>query len=99
MEGWGARTVILNNGVEEKVDAATQKFNRFDEAFHALEWLLARKEKLGTAKIGAPNDERVYVQAGDEIARTPEIWVVFSESDDEVTIWDINVKENENDAG
>jgi hypothetical protein len=35
----------------------------------------------------------VYVQAGDPIARTPDIWVVYTYTDGTVTIMGINAVE------
>ena len=36
---------------------------------------------------------RVYVQAGDELAGTPEIWVVYVCTDNEIIILDIEARE------
>lgn len=90
--GWGAKTIRLEADAEAEADTAAVKFNRFEDAFFALQWLLARRAStLGLAKIGAENGERVYVQAGDEIADTPDIWVLFSDQPNEVVIWDLKV--------
>lgn len=91
MAAWGAKTVVLEHGVAAKADAAKVEFRRFEEAFDALQWLLARKQDIGLSRVGSPNDERVHVQESDPVAETPKIWVLFSDGNDEVRIWDINV--------
>lgn len=96
MAAWGAKTVRLEHGAQASADKAVSEFNRFEDAFFALQWLLARKAStLGLARIGADNGERVYVQAGDEIADTPDIWVLFSDTPDQVVIWDLHVVKTE----
>lgn len=96
MHGWGAKTIRLEKEAEQVADKAAAQFNRFDDAFFALQWLLARRAStLGLAKIGAENAERVYVMAGDEAAETPDIWVLFSDLPNEVVIWDLQVVEAE----
>jgi len=91
MQSWGAKTIVLENDVADKADKAESEHHRFDEAFMALQWLLARSQNVGLPRIGSPNDERVFVQESDRIAKTPSIWILFSDGSDEVHIWDINV--------
>tara|TARA_R110000824_G_scaffold999_13_gene5631 strand:+ start:2414 stop:2707 length:294 start_codon:yes stop_codon:yes gene_type:complete len=88
---WGAKTIVLEHEAAAKADEACKEHHRFEEAFDGLQWLLARTQDVGLSRVGSPNDERVYVQAGNPIAKTPSIWVLFSDGDDEVRIWDINV--------
>lgn len=99
MAGWGAKTVRVEHDAQAVADKAVSQFHRFEDAFFALQWLLARKAStLGLARIGAANGERLYVQAGDEIAETPDIWVLFSDTPDQVIVWDLHVVKTEPDA-
>jgi len=92
MIGWHAKTVILTQSVQEKADTAAKKFDRFQEAFDALQWLLARNTDIGFSKSQDNAEWHIYVQAGDPLAQTPEIWVLFIVSDNEVTLLKINVE-------
>jgi len=82
------RTIILADGVDATIDEYTESFEKFDESWLALEWLLARNPSP-KGRLGKSVDDTLYflyVQASDPAARNPEISVVYSHSDDEVTI-------------
>lgn len=96
MAGWGAKTVRLEKVAEGIADRATEEFPRFEDAFFALQWLLARRAgTLGIARHDSEENERVYVQAGDEVAGTPDIWVLFSDRPNDVIIWDLQIVRSE----
>lgn len=80
-----ARTVVEEKPVEEYVNECT--FPRFEEAFSALKWLLARKcADVGLRAIVAETEYRLYRQASDEVAGTPSIIVVYTYTANEVRI-------------
>jgi len=88
---WGVhRTVILEDVAEEALDILCQKFEKFDVAYEALEWLLSRNPRLGKKK--EIDEERwfLYVQGADILANTPEIWVIYQYDDNEVTIYNLH---------
>lgn len=88
------RTVVEERKVEEAVNRFSEKFPRFDEAWEGLKWLLAREgQNLGLWRTEGDTHYRVYVQAGDELAGTPEIWVVYVCTDNEIIILDIEARE------
>jgi hypothetical protein len=91
------RTVIEEKAVSDAVDRFSVTFSRFDEAWDALRWLLARdpaqKNAARYLDEGVSQRSMVYVQAGDPIARTPDIWVVYTYTDGTVTIMGINAVE------
>ena len=71
--------------IAEDVSAAAERDRcerahlRFNEAWEGLVWLLARRgDRIGIVHTGAGREFRLYVQAGDELARTPQIAVVYS---------------------
>ena len=39
---------------------------------------------------GHPDNYRLHIQAADELAKTPEIWVVYTFDENEVVIHEIN---------
>ena len=88
------RTIVEQPAVQKAADKYSAKFPRFDEAWEALKWLLARSgNTLGIWQNVGATQYRVYVQASDELALTPEIWVVFTCSDDEVVIHGLEARE------
>ena len=85
--GWTSlRTIVESAGVPEAIDDAKARYERLDEAWMALLWLLARKgPSMGLQKNFRGTPHRLYVQAGDGVI-TPSIAVVFTTSDDEVVL-------------
>lgn len=94
------RAIVEELDVAEYVDMFSEKFPRFSEAWEGLKWVLARTPALqGTARTVVNGREyRAYVLAGDLLANTPEIWVVFTFNDDSVTIVAVNAVERKVEA-
>ena len=93
---WGALTVVLQPNAQQAVDAANKAHHRFEDAYHALEWLLARKPDVGYMRIDGNGTEwYVHVQDGDPIAGTPQIWALYQRDDHQVVIHAIKVIETE----
>jgi hypothetical protein len=88
------RTVIEETAVSKAGDAFSQVFPRFDDAWDALKWLLAREPAQKNAARHVANGGTaavmVYVQAADPLAKTPEIWVVYTYTSDSITILGVN---------
>ncbi|MCB2066371.1 MAG: hypothetical protein KDE15_06995 [Erythrobacter sp.] len=81
------RGIIEEPSVEAAVDAARDQYQRFDDAWEGLKWLLSRRaEQLGEPPRGGSPNFRLYVQAGDPIADAPEIWVLFCIEGEDITI-------------
>lgn len=78
------RSVVHSHAVTEWMDSHPSNEHRVDEAVEGLEWVLARNPWIGKKLVAGEN--RVYVQAADPYAGTPEIWVVYSFDDNEVTL-------------
>ncbi len=93
---WGLRTVILEHGIQEKIDECCKKFERFEQAFDALQWLLARSPDRGKHRTINGARWAVYVQGVDRLAKTPEIWVLYQYDDDQVTIFGLSALQVEN---
>ena len=89
---WGGlRTVISAVEVSEKIDQECATFPRLREAWDALEWLLARSAStIGRAPNTGDETLRLYVQADDQIAGVPAVWVLYRVAD-EVEILAVNV--------
>lgn len=83
------RTVVEDHAAQLSVDQYATEFTRFNEAWNALKWFLARSgDKIGAAAEPA-KPYRLYVQAADPLAKTPEIWVVYSVTPNEIIIHDV----------
>ena len=84
------RTVVLDPRAQESVDLELSKNTRFDELWRAVEWLLARTPEAGKPRLGtSPDKFLVCVISRDrlvEIPGLPELWVIYSYTQDEVQI-------------
>jgi hypothetical protein len=89
------RTIVEELDVEEQVDLWSEKFERFDEAWEGLQWLLCRTPDLKEAMLWGDGTEgyRAYVAAGDPLANTPDIWVVYTFTEAEVVILGVQAVE------
>jgi hypothetical protein len=78
------RTVVQDRQVSKDVEAAFHSSYRLvDEAIDGLEWTLAHNPNAGVHRTGR---YWIYVQAGFKIHRVPEIVVLYSFTDDQVTL-------------
>jgi len=88
------RTVIEEPEVSEAADKFSADFARFGDAWDALRWLIAREPNQKNAArhvAGESGTEyMVYVQAGDVLANTPDIWILYTYTVDSVVILGIN---------
>lgn len=90
-----ARTVVQEHAASAAADAYAKQFPRFEEAYDALQWLLARKpDKVDNLErdVGG-RTYYLYRQAADKLAKTPAIVVVYTFDDDEVNILDVRAEE------
>jgi hypothetical protein len=84
------RTIVLEPAAQEAADSFCEEFPRFEEAWDALQWLLARHPRqVGSRKAVNGREYWACVRAPDEIAGTPQIAVVYSFDNDEVVIYDV----------
>lgn len=92
-----AREIIEEPEAQQAADEFRAQFDRFEDAFEALKWLLARKcdeiEALSRAVGGV--EYHLYRQASDPIAGTPEIIVLYTYDENQVTIIGLNAEEPE----
>jgi hypothetical protein len=76
------RTVIQDREVSQDIASARKKFRMVDEAIQAIEWTLSRNPDLG---IHRSSEYWLYNQQGFKVHQIPEIVVLYSFTDDEVT--------------
>ena len=98
------REIVEELDVSVCVDLYTETFPRFDEAWEGLKWILSRSpEPKGSAVKATPEGEkyRAYVLAGDLLAGTPDIWVVYRFTDAQVIILGVqaSIPKEEDDDG
>jgi hypothetical protein len=89
------RTIIEELEAQHAAEVYSGDFPRFDEAWEALKWLLCRTPGLGFSKEEDGVEFYLYASAADELASTPVIWVVYSFTDHEVTIYDLRAIKEE----
>lgn len=77
------RTVIQERVVSRDIEDAVKSYRMVDEAIQSIEWTLAHKPDIGIHRNGR---YWVYMQNGFRIYRIPEIVVLYSFTDDEVTL-------------
>lgn len=88
------KTIVESAAVSTEVDAARTKFARFDDAWDALQWLLARRSAtLGVAPSVGQDGFRLYVQEGDAEASAPAIWILFRVGDEDVELIAVKFEE------
>lgn len=91
-----ARTIVEEAIVQTAVDRFSKRFTRFDEAFEALKWLLARKvETLDSAMRTVKGiSYYLYRQGPDPLAGTPAIIVMYTYDADEVVLHDLKAEKS-----
>ena len=90
------RQVVEEHEVSAKVDEFCASLHRFDEAYEALKWELARGCGDLEGKNEATFDGKVYHlyrQDGDPMAGTPNIVVLFTYDDKQVNLVSVRVDE------
>lgn len=83
------RTIVEELDVSAQLDLYAERYPRFREAWDGLVWLLARTPDLKEAMVWGDDVKdgyRAYVAAGDPLADTPDIWVVYTFTENEVVI-------------
>ncbi len=90
-----ARTVVKENDVSAECDRLERTYVRFDDLLAAIEWLLARRcDEIESLKRTVHGFEyRLYRFAGDTVAGTPEVVVLYTYDDDEVNLIGIRAEE------
>jgi hypothetical protein len=88
------REVVLEPAAQRAADEFRGSLNRFEEAFLGLEWLLSRVPDRGLRRTVNGTTYRLYVQAGDALADTPEITVLFEFDDRQVIVHAVRAVEN-----
>jgi hypothetical protein len=84
------RSVIQDREASQDVTSASSSFRLVDEAMQALEWALARKPDGGLHRRGR---YWIYNQRGIKSLKIPEITVLYSFTDDEVTLHAITLRD------
>lgn len=88
MPAWKTyRTVVRDGPAEAFLRQNAVPGERFDDQWRGIEWLICR-----TPEIGLPRDKEqagkfnLLVFAASDVAKTREVWVLYSYEDDEVTV-------------
>lgn len=88
-----ARTIVEDSAVTADAAIFQHQFARFDEAYEALKWILARRaDRLGLRRTVGSVEYRLYRQDRDPLAVTPALIVVYTYTTDQVTILSLRVE-------
>jgi len=77
------RTLIHDPEVSQDIDAASKTFRLVHESIEAIEWYLSRRPEAGTHRSGI---YWIYRQSGCKALKIPDITVLYSFTDNEVTL-------------
>jgi len=77
------REIVQERDVSRDIEAAKRPFRLVDDAMQGIEWTLCHKPEVGTHRSG---QYWVYQQRGLKIHRIPEIVVLYSFTDEQVTL-------------
>lgn len=88
MSDWvQAKTLVESKEVEAAKDEAAQRFDRFEEQWIGLTWLLARRGAEISASHKTEGDTKFYLYKAASTGKgLPEVVVLYTETDDEITI-------------
>ncbi|KAA3448861.1 hypothetical protein C7I87_19515 [Mesorhizobium sp. SARCC-RB16n] len=88
MASWPTyRTVVLDQRAQVFVDAHAVANGRFDEQWQGIEWLICRMPEKGLPRHAhEPTKFLLFVVAGNDLAETKEVWVLYSYDDNDVTV-------------
>jgi hypothetical protein len=88
------RGVFESPDVSAVIEEARSRWPRFDDAYAGLQWLLARQAlTLGVWQVVGETMYRLYRQAGKKQASTPDIAIVYTVDENNVTIIAMRVEE------
>ncbi len=90
-----ARQLVEEAFAQRSADQLDKKYHRFDEAYDGLKWQLARRcdRILSLVRRHGGVNYHLYRQAGDAIAGTPDISVLYTFDDDQVNIIGVTADE------
>ena len=92
-----ARAIVEEDNVAREADRLRREYERFDEQYEAIKWLLARSchelEVLAREVNGVLY--RLYRIGGDEVAGTSDVTVLFTYDDNEVHLLGLKAEEIE----
>lgn len=91
------RTIVEEPAVSKEIDKLCKKYARFEDLYEAIKWLLARRcnkvDRLTKEIKGV--EYCLYRVAGDVVARTPDVVLLYIYDDDQVNILGIKAEEAE----
>lgn len=77
------REVVQDREVSQDIETAKKTYRMVDDAICGIEWTLSHNPQAGTHRSG---EYWVYAQNGFKLHRIPEILVLYSFTDDQVTL-------------
>src|SRR5215217_2492370 len=93
------RTIVCELDASEEIAAACAENERFQEYWDGMEWLLARDPKPQGSFSTVVNgiEYQVYGSTGEKSAKLPDLWLVYTCTEEQVVVYGINPIEPEED--
>lgn len=86
------RTIAYEKPAQDVLDGFTDPHDRFHDQIMGIEWLLARAPNVGVpAQKDDPTHFLLLVTKGDTLAKTKDIWLLYSYNDESVTVHAVKV--------
>lgn len=84
-----ARSVVLEHSAAADLDRYELELPRFEEIWRGLEWLVARSPEKSRGDERDGKEYRLMARAGNALAGTPTIAIVYTFDEKEVTVYAI----------
>ena len=94
------RSVLYDHPAQAVLDQYTDPNDRFHHQIMGIEWLLCR-----TPQIGLPRSKNditrfvLYVAKGNALAKTFDVWLLYSYDDESVCVHGVHVDGRDENAG
>ena len=81
------RTITYDKAAQLVLDQFKDPHDRFHDQLMGIEWLLARTPNIGvSAQKDEPTRHVLYVSKGDDLAKTKDVWLLYSYDEEAVTV-------------
>lgn len=89
------RAIAYDAAAQTVVDGFTDPHDRFHDQLMGIEWLISRTPGIGVPATKEDRTKNVLaVFRGDELAKTTDVWFLYSYDDDTVSVHGVKVTGN-----
>lgn len=93
------REIAYDAPAQAVIDAYVDPSARFQDQLMAIEWLLCRTPQIGLPRIAqSPTQFVLHVAKGDALAKTNDVWLLYSYDDQKVIVHGVHIDGRDEDA-